>query len=239
MVLPEGVLNNKNLAAVREYFEGRAKLILICSIPQDVFIAAGATVKPSLVFMRKFTAVEEDEYGKCKKEAIIEVTALHQAEIDFLTETIATCDAKIDSLKDVLKDARGRLKQAKKEKKDTSAIEADIDSIQQQQKNNKDAKKAAENALDDLKKLIAEEIKPVIKKKFDYDIPIAKVEDAGITTTGAASEGNQLPALVEEYKEYRITNALWALKECVVEYGLNSDGLYCRVVNGKEVVLNG
>ena len=61
MVLPEGVLNNKNLAAVREYFEGRAKLILSCSIPQDVFIAAGATVKPSLVFMRKFTSDEETE----------------------------------------------------------------------------------------------------------------------------------------------------------------------------------
>lgn len=36
MVLPEGVLNNKNLQAVREYFEGKAKIILICSIPQDV-----------------------------------------------------------------------------------------------------------------------------------------------------------------------------------------------------------
>ncbi len=31
MVLPEGVLNNKNLQAVREYFEGKAKIILICS----------------------------------------------------------------------------------------------------------------------------------------------------------------------------------------------------------------
>ncbi len=61
MVLPEGVLNNKNLQQVREYFEGRAKLILICSIPQDVFIAAGATVKPSLVFMKKFTEKEEKE----------------------------------------------------------------------------------------------------------------------------------------------------------------------------------
>lgn len=59
MVLPEGVLNNKNLQAVREYFEGKAKIILICSIPQDVFIAAGATVKPSLVFMRRFTNDEE------------------------------------------------------------------------------------------------------------------------------------------------------------------------------------
>ena len=67
IVLPEGVLNNKNLAAVREYFEGHAKIIFICSLPQDVFIAAGATVKPSLVFMRKFTAEEEIEYDRCKK----------------------------------------------------------------------------------------------------------------------------------------------------------------------------
>lgn len=59
MVLPEGVLNNKNLQVVREYFERKAKIILICSIPQDVFIAAGATVKPSLVFMKRFTDEEE------------------------------------------------------------------------------------------------------------------------------------------------------------------------------------
>ena len=237
MVLPEGVLNNKNLAAVREYFEGRAKLILICSIPQDVFIAAGATVKPSLVFMRKFTADEEAEYDKCKKEASIEITALHQTEIDSLTRTITTCDAQTDSLKDDLKDARGRLKQAKKDKKDTSAIEVEMDSIQQEQKNNKDTKKAAEKALVDLKKLIDEEIKPVIKKKFDYDIPIAKVEDAGITTTGAASEGNQLPALVEEYRDYCVAKKLWSVNSLRYEYIAKADNYY-RIFDGQEVQIN-
>lgn len=100
MVLPEGVLNNKNLQAVREYFEGKAKIILICSIPQDVFIAAGATVKPSLVFMRRFTNDEESEYANCKSEALAEVTALHQAEIDKLEATIAKADALTESLKD-------------------------------------------------------------------------------------------------------------------------------------------
>lgn len=59
MVLPEGVLNTSNLQKIREYFEGKAKIILICSIPQDVFIAAVATVKPSLVFFKRFT---EEEY---------------------------------------------------------------------------------------------------------------------------------------------------------------------------------
>lgn len=117
MVLPEGVLNNKNLQAVREYFEGKAKIILICSIPQDVFIAAGATVKPSLVFMRRFTNDEESEYANCKSEALAEVTALHQAEIDKLEATIAKADALTESLKDDLKKAQTKLKQAKKDKK--------------------------------------------------------------------------------------------------------------------------
>ena len=54
-VLPEGVLNNaKQMVTVRDYFEGKAKLINITSIPQDVFIASGATVKPSLLFLKKF-----------------------------------------------------------------------------------------------------------------------------------------------------------------------------------------
>ena len=190
MVLPEGVLNNKNLQAVREYFEGKAKIILICSIPQDVFIAAGATVKPSLVFMRRFTNDEESEYANCKSEALAEVTALHQAEIDKLEATIAKADALTESLKDDLKKAQTKLKQAKKDKKNTTSVETEITTIKKEQADNRLNKKTAEKELKGLYKQIDEETKPVVKKKFDYDIPIAKIDDAGITTTGAASEGN-------------------------------------------------
>ena len=235
MVLPEGVLNNKNLQSVREYFEGRAKIILICSIPQDVFIAAGATVKPSLVFMRRFTVDEEAEYARCKTEALAEVTALHQAELDSFENAIAIADSLTDSLKDDLKDAHARLKQAKKDKKNTSSIEVEIATIKQEQVDNKANKKKAEKELKDLKKKISEEVKPVIKKKFDYDIPIAKVDDAGITTTGAASEGNQLPQLVDEYLTYRTQNNLWSDKHLAYEYYQNNDCKYCCSLDGKEV----
>ena len=37
IVLPEGVLNNSNLQKVRDYVESKAKILLIVSIPQDVF----------------------------------------------------------------------------------------------------------------------------------------------------------------------------------------------------------
>lgn len=238
MVLPEGVLNNKNLQAVREYFEGKAKIILICSIPQDVFIAAGATVKPSLVFMRRFTNDEESEYANCKSEALAEVTALHQAEIDKLEATIAKADALTESLKDDLKKAQTKLKQAKKDKKNTTSVETEITTIKKEQADNRLNKKTAEKELKGLYKQIDEETKPVVKKKFDYDIPIAKIDDAGITTTGAASEGNQLPQLVDEYSAYRIQNNLWPILNNEIIYALNTDGKYCRYIGSQEVVLN-
>lgn len=237
MVLPEGVLNNKNLQTVREYFEGRAKIILICSIPQDVFIAAGATVKPSLVFMRKFTEKEEKEYARCQTEALTEITAIHQAEIDDLKSLITDCINKAELLKNDLKEARESLKKAKKAKVDIFAIEKTMSEIQQKQKDNKATQKSKEKELKTLTEHIAKEVKPLVKKKFDYDIPIAKIDDAGITTTGTASAGNQLPQLVKEYYDYRLKHMLWDVRKPTYEYSITESGEYYRIADGKEVKL--
>ena len=164
MVLPEGVLNTSNLQKIREYFEGKAKIILICSIPQDVFIAAGATVKPSLVFFKRFTEEEELQYLGAKTRAEKEIRQKYIGQIKALQEKIV---------------------EEKSKKLKVKALIA-----------------AAEKELRDLEKAIIEEAKPLTKEYFDYEIPIAMVEDAGITSTGAVSAGNQLPTLQDEYKEY-------------------------------------
>ena len=237
MVLPEGVLNNKNLQSVREYFEGKAKLILICSIPQDVFIAAGATVKPSLVFMKKFTDKEIAEYEKCKKEALLEVTAKHQSEINAQNTKIANCETLIESLKSDLKEARAKLKIAKKNKQNIALIEHEIEQIQMKQKQNKSDKKEAESTLKFIQKLIEDEVKPLVKEKFDYDMPIAKVDDAGITTTGAATENKQLKALVKEYRAYCENVNLWTVNTNDILYKVGN-GTYIRVNGNEETVLH-
>ena len=69
IVLPEGVLNNSNLQKVRDYFESEAKILLITSIPQDVFIASGAAIKPSLLFFKRFTDEEKKQYSDTKNKA--------------------------------------------------------------------------------------------------------------------------------------------------------------------------
>ena len=89
IVLPEGVLNNTNLQNVREYFEGRAKILLIVSIPQEVFMAAGATVKPSLMFFKRFTEDEQKQYDDIKEKAYSEVRDKFAFELHVIEEELA------------------------------------------------------------------------------------------------------------------------------------------------------
>lgn len=199
MVLPEGVLNTSNMQKIREYFEGKAKLILICSIPQDVFIAAGATVKPSLVFFRRFTEEEEQQYARAKQQALDTVRQKYVGDIHALEEQIQQEKAKKDRDKSIIA--------------------------------------AANKELRHIEKVIAEEAKPLLKEYFDYEIPVAIVEDAGITSTGSASEGNQLPQLQQEYRDYREKHPLWQTSPVHIKYSLNADFQVVRTWNNKETIL--
>ena len=201
MVLPEGVLNTSNLQKVREYFEGRAKIILICSIPQDVFNAAGATVKPSLVFFKRFTEEEEAAYAANQQKAFLECYEPYREEAERLT---AERQALVDA-------GKGRSREAK----------------------------ALQRQLDALVNAAKEQAKPLVKSYFDYEIPIAKVDDAGITSTGAESAGNQLPGLEKAYTAYRRAHHLWAESERNVTYELDDSGEIVRVMDGRKEILHG
>ncbi len=197
IVLPEGVLNTSNLQKVREYFEGKAKLILICSIPQDVFIAAGATVKPSLVFMKKFTKKEEKEYATAKKRA------LETAKEKYIEE-IQTLETELN-----------KLTTEKGKRSQISAIN---------------------KRLKEIEKLIEENAKPYIKEYFNYNIPIASVEKAGITTTGSECE-NELLDVQKDFADYSSKEKLWDKFISSYGYGINKQEEIYRTHNGNEVIL--
>ena len=190
IVLPEGVLNNTNLQNVRELFEGMAKIVLITSIPQDVFMASGATVKPSLMFFKKFTAEEVGQYEQAKATAYEQVTAKY-------AEQIA-------ELKAFISDKKNSRTEVKAKKAELKTLEAQID----------------------------QEVKPVIKQLFDYQIPIAQVQKAGITTTGAECE-NELEALLKEYGPYRKEHKLWEAIAKQYEYKVENNHLYKRLNNSE------
>ena len=59
IVLPDGNLNNPSLAWLRRWCEGKARIMAVVSLPEETFRSADATVKASLVFLRRFTADDE------------------------------------------------------------------------------------------------------------------------------------------------------------------------------------
>lgn len=188
IVLPEGVLNNTNLQKVRDFVESKAKILLIVSIPQDVFMAAGATVKPSLLFFKKFTENEAEEYNR------IYIQASHEVEAKY-DEEMTDIDVKL----------------AKRGKEALT----------------KDEKKSLRSRKKELTVLIENEIKTLVKERFDYVIPIAEVQKAGISTTGAKIE-NELEPLEKEFAEYRKKNKLWEKHVKATKYNVSDDGTMLR-----------
>lgn len=188
IVLPEGVLNNTNLQKVRDFVESKAKILLIVSIPQDVFMAAGATVKPSLLFFKKFTENEAEEYNRIYIQASHEVEAKYDEEMTDINAKLA--------------------------KRGKEAL-------------TKDEKKSLRSRKKELTVLIENEIKALVKERFDYVIPIAEVQKAGISTTGAKIE-NELEPLEKEFTEYLKENKLWEKHVRATKYNVSDDGTMLR-----------
>ncbi len=209
IVLPEGVLNNTNLQKVRDFVESRAKIILITSIPQDVFIAAGATVKPSLLFFKKFTEQEEREWNaianKARKEALKKYEPLIIAERQKLIDAeneLKKLSAQLKEINVLKGRKKGNIKLDQVEyEKLKKAVAVANDNV-------KASKKVFMAKEKELNEKMEEEIKSQIKKEFDYEIPIAEVEKAGISSTGTQIE-NELGPLSIEYTEFRKKKKLW------------------------------
>ena len=69
IVLPDGNLNNPSLSWLRRWCEGKARILAIVSLPEETFASAKATVKASLVFLRRFTEADEAEWEAAWAEA--------------------------------------------------------------------------------------------------------------------------------------------------------------------------
>jgi type I restriction enzyme M protein len=177
IVLPEGVLNTSSLQSIRDYVEGKAKILNITSIPQDVFIASGATVKPSLLFLKKFTDTETEQYN--------EIVANGNAELDVKYLPLF------------------------------NALETEYNAKTKEQR--KADKKEYTEALKKLELQRQEDLKLIIKDKFDYEIAIVEVEKAGITSTGAECE-NELIDVAKEFKVYAKESNLWKHLDGYVKY---------------------
>jgi len=61
IVLPDGILTNSSLQYVRDFIMREARVLAVVSLPQQTFVPAGAGVKASLLFLRKWKVGEDRE----------------------------------------------------------------------------------------------------------------------------------------------------------------------------------
>jgi type I restriction enzyme M protein len=198
IVLPEGFFNNPDEQAIRNWAEGRARILLIVSVPAEVFVSTGATVKTSLLFLRKFTEAETTAWANATTTARANAEERHAEEkARLLAEKEKLRTDKYSSKKDLAAEERTGRAQRRRE------IEAALKAIEQ---------------------AIAAETRAEVKQQLDYEVPVALIESAGLTATGGTTD-NQLPALAAEYETYRTVNKLWSAPAAVrYYYTLGEDG---------------
>lgn len=244
IVLPEGVLNNTNLQKVREFVESKAKIVFITSIPQDVFVASGATVKPSLLFFKKFTEEElflwREFNNRAKQEIDEKYNPIEQKQSKIYNDLIREFNSKLIS-KEIQRSSK-KIAQISESKNLIDLISAAINdnkdyefvkSVSDIKKAIKDTKVIYQNTVKRITSQKELEVKNLVKKYFDYQIPIAEVEKAGISTTGAVIE-NELTPLASEFKTYREQNKLWENKFESVDYTILDDKIYRMVANEQQ-----
>ncbi len=216
VVLPEWVLNSSNLQKVRDYFMGRAKILFITSIPQDVFVASGATVKCSLVFLKRLTTHEEQVY------------------LDTQTKTY-------NKLGLTVKEISYMNRINRQDSVDRSQYKLIINLEQQYNQKLEEAKKAKNTELaKELKKQFNDEIKIIksdlqwqffeyLKAQLNYQVAIVEVEKAGISTTGGVID-NDLEQVIPEFKKRKEEANLWTIWWYKPNYSILENQL---IVHGK------
>lgn len=210
IVLPEGVLNNAALSKVREYFEGKAKILNITSIPQDVFVASGATVKASLLFLKKFSYAEEEQCQAIIAEATLETQLKYAPEIEKIEAELAE---KENILRGGNKEEKEEMPLLKKDKKALAAFKKENkEALDAARKEDREAltvaQKECKEALRQIEQQQIEEIRSIFRDRFNYSIPVVEIEKAGISSTGTKIE-NELIDVAIEFKTFRIERDLW------------------------------
>ncbi|QKW20939.1 N-6 DNA methylase [Kitasatospora sp. NA04385] len=217
IVLPDGILNNPSMGWLREYAEGRARILAVVSVPQEVFASSKATVKTSIVFLQRFTEDEVAQLEALREQAgkeADEILIAEREKLDELRHRIDTYDR--DDLADLVDqitaaEASGEAKPselAALKRALRAAITSD-DKARARELTREYAKAAAE--LDEKKAAL---VRSMVRERFSYPVFMAEVESAGITGTGETGENvaNDLPLVEAEYRRFQADPVAYQLE---------------------------
>ncbi len=189
IVLPDGILTNSSMQYVRTQIEDWFRIVAVVSMPQTAFMANGAGVKSSVLFLKKWTKIESDQLANTKKS--IECRLL--SDNDYLAHR-QTWD----------KEVKQKQKEKANEIKSKQKISA-TDAKKTEEYKSWNANLLAEYAtkVEELKSTLTEAYQQAKQKELtDYPIFMAIAENIGYDATGKKTTTNELDVIGEELKKF-------------------------------------
>lgn len=189
IVIPDGILTNSSMQYVRTQIEDWFRIVAVVSMPQTAFMANGAGVKSSVLFLKKWTKKESEQLINTKKN--IESRLL--TDNNYQTQRL-NWDKEI--------------KQKQKEKvteiKDKQNISATSAKQTEEYKSwNADLLAEYGDKVEELKSFLTDQYQQAKKKELtDYPIFMAIAENIGYDATGKKTAVNELDIIGEELKKF-------------------------------------
>lgn len=173
IVIPDGILTNSSLQYVRDHIEEIFRIVAVVSIPQTAFMANGAGVKSSVLFLKKYDDKTTQKFQSIKSKSKNKVKETN----DYIKEVSKLEKAKKESIKELEK---SHLKQNPKLTKNELAELIKSEKIEIQQKFTEE--------LNELKDKLSEEYTLTKQKELpDYPIFMAIAENIGYDATGKST----------------------------------------------------
>jgi len=168
------------MAGFREFVEGQSRIEAVVSVPVDTFVASGATVKTSLLFLRKFSELEAANWKRVSEEEENAERARRKPELDAQKSILAIAKPKMAAF--------APPSGASKSVAEAAALQFEA------------ALKAHSQSVADAKKKIKEisgEIVELARKsaraRCSYPIFYYDAAKVGITSTGEADDNELFP----------------------------------------------
>ena len=189
IVLPDGILTNSSMKYVRTQIEDWFRIVAVVSMPQTAFMANGAGVKSSVLFLKRWTRKESEQLVNTKKS--IECRLL--TDNNYLTLR-QTWD------KEVKQKQKEKLTEIKNRKKITATAAKQSEEYKIW---NTDLLAEYASKVDELKSLLADEYQRAKQKELtDYSIFMAIADNIGYDATGKKTTINELDIIGEELKKF-------------------------------------
>ena len=186
VVLPDGVLTNSSMQYVRDYISDTFRIVAVVSMPQTAFMATGAGVKSSVLFLKKY----------CKNEKRNRQVARENVQKSLLSQSE---NGRIFYL--LLSDKKKAI--AKYNKLIKAAEKMSSEEAQKLKMERQEVIDEFDEKINTIKERLTETYQIQYKQTLiDYPIFMAVAEDIGFDATGKETGNNELVDIAKELRNF-------------------------------------